>query len=427
MNKIKLGIDVGTNSLGWAVLEKQDKYYDFRMIEDENGNILPAKGSYIFSKGSQPNESSKAAERRGFRGARRRIDRIRLRKIGTLKVLEEFHLCPEFKSGELNRLKNKKIYPSDNKDFIEWQRTGKRNGNSQSEKLKQPYYLRHLAATKEGLMDSDLGKLQLGRAFYHLSQRRGYLSNAEDEQTEDNLEIFKIQIRNILETVNDVASFIEPFNVVFDLFKKDIKVKTLGNKILKEIKKNTVFESIKTYILKEFDKPENLGTVMKGIGELSQEMEGHPTMGSYFYSIYSLENEKNGMVNKIRGRYTHREEHYLAEFNYICDKQNINGALREKLENAIFYQRPLKSQKGLVANCTLEPKRKKIGLSHPLFEEFRLWESINRIKIKREDNSKLDFLTKDEKERIKEEFIQASDFEFSKLAKKLSNGKSFRY
>ena len=89
-------------------------------------------------------------------------------------------------------------------------------------------------------------------------------------------------------------------------------------------------------------------------------------MGSYFYSIYAKTNE-NGIIGRIRGRYTDREKHYLAEFNYICDKQNITGDLRNELHNAIFYQRPLKSQKGLVANCPLETKRKRIATLSPAF------------------------------------------------------------
>ena len=176
MNKIKLGLDIGTNSIGWTVVEKQDGVYDFLKKEDEKGELISSKGSYIFSKSVDANENSKASERRGFRGARRRIDRIRLRKIATLKVLDEYGLCPKFNAGELNRWKNKKIYPCENDKFIDWQRTGKKNGNSQTEKLKQPYYLRHLAATKAGMMESENGKLQLGRAFYHLSQRR-YCAN----------------------------------------------------------------------------------------------------------------------------------------------------------------------------------------------------------------------------------------------------------
>lgn len=427
MNKIKLGLDIGTNSIGWTVVEKQDGVYDFLKKEDKNGELIPSKGSYIFSKSVDANENSKASERRGFRGSRRRIDRIRLRKIATLKVLDEFRLCPKFNAGELNRWKNRKLYPCENEKFIDWQRTGRKNGNSQTEKLKQPYYLRHLAATKAGMMETENGKLQLGRAFYHLSQRRGYLSNSEEEQSDDKIDLFKSDVINLLENSTGTGDFKVPYEVLFDLYKSDDKVKKLNSKIGKELKKEIVFENIKLFINTEFNKPENLGKVMSGIGELSKEMKEFPTMGSYFYSIYNTKSKKSGLINKIRGRYTHREEHYLAEFNYICKVQNITGDLKDKLQNAIFYQRPLKSQKGLVAKCTLEPNRKRIAISHPLFEEFRMWESINRIKIKKEEGGKLDFLDKVEKELIKNEFLQITDFEFNKIANKLSKGLSYNY
>ena len=434
MSKIKLGLDIGTNSIGWTVVEKQDKKYDFIEKLDNEGKIIPSKGSYIFHKGADANENSKAAERRGFRGARRRLQRLILRKIATLKVLNRFGLCPTFEEGELSRWKNKRIYPCENEKFVDWQRTGVKGGNSEIEKLKQPYYLRHLAATEENLIQTEIGKHQLGRAFYHLSQRRGYLSNSEDDQqTEDKLELFKIEVTKLLEETSNIVSFIEPFKVILDSRKGDKKVEVLGKKISKEFNVEIEFEKIKTFIISEFEKPENLGKVMKSIGELSKAIDESakqnrcaPTMGSYFFSIYAKKNDK-GLVNKIRGQYTHRENHYLAEFNYICDKQNINGNLRHELHNAIFYQRPLKSQKGLVAKCPLEPKQKRIAISHPLFEEFRMWESINRIKIGRGINTKLEFLTKEEKELIVPLFIQKTDFEFKKIAEKLSGDETYCY
>lgn len=362
------------------------------------------------------------------------MQRLILRKIATLKVLNKYGLCPVFEEGELNRWKNKKIYPCENDKFIDWQRTGAKGGNSEIEKLKQPYYLRHLAATKEGLMQTEMGKYQLGRAFYHLSQRRGYLSNSEDDQqSEDKLELFKIEVTKLLEETPNTVSFVEPFKVILDSRKSDKKVETLGKKILKLFNTEIEFEKIKIFIITEFDKPENLGEVMKAIGKLSEEIKVAnkqnrcgPTMGSYFYSIYAKKNNK-GLVNKIRGKYTHRDNHYLSEFNYICDKQNINGDLRHELHNAIFYQRPLKSQKGLVAKCPLEPEQKRIALSHPLFEEFRMWESINRIKIGRGEKTKLEFLTKEEKELIMPLFFQKTDFEFKKIAEKLSGDKTYCY
>ncbi|CAG0999905.1 MAG: hypothetical protein HND27_05990 [Bacteroidetes bacterium] len=433
MSKIKLGLDLGTNSIGWAVLEKHDGKYDFLEKKDKKGNLIPTKGSYIFPKDVNADENSKAAERRGFRGARRRLERIILRKISTLKVLNEFGLCPLFEEGELSDWKNKKIYPCKNEKFIEWQRTGKKNGNAEIERLKQPYYLRHLAATKEGLMDFEQGKLQLGRAFYHLAQRRGYLSNGEDEQSDDKLELFKNELTKLLEEVNTINEFREPYKVIFENRNTDKKVKTIDKKINAWIKKEKEYNNLKDSIIEEINKPDNEGKVMTSINELSEKIkEAHekgncaPTLGSYFNWIYTKSNNQ-GIVNKIRGQYTHRDNHYIAEFNYICKKQNIKSELREKLHQAIFYQRPLKSQKGLVAMCPLEPKRKRIAVSHPLFEEFRMWESINRIKIGYGEGSKLDFLTKEQKELIKPLFLQKTDFEFRKIAEKLSGDKTYCY
>ena len=427
MSKIKLGLDIGTNSIGWAILEKEDGQYKFVEKFDKSGDLIPSRGSYIFPKGTEGNEKSKAAIRRGFRGARRRIDRIRLRKVATLKVLAQYDLCPPFDEAELSQWKNKKIYPCENETFIEWQRTGKKGGDAKTEKVKQPYYLRHIAATQPDLMSSKYGRYQLGRAFYHLAQRRGYLSNSEDEQTDDSLELFKTAVLALSEEQSTCLSFKESFLVIADQYKGDKKVKALTTKIKAQLRKNVDYSKLLIFINQEFNKEENLGKVASGILKLTKQIEesGKPTLGSYFYSIYNTDN--GGLIRKIRGVYTHRIEHYLKEFNYICDKQNINGDLRGKLYNAIFYQRPLKSQKGLVAKCTLEPKRKRIAISHPLFEEFRMWESINRIKIKRESDLRLRPLDKTEKELILLKFNQKTDVEFGQIARILSKGKTYRY
>lgn len=428
MTKTKLGLDIGTNSIGWAVLVKEDGKYDFLKKTGKDGKLIPSKGSYIFTKGTDGNERSKAAIRRGFRGSRKRINRIRLRKIATLQVLSKYKLCPELAENDLKRWKNNKIYPCDNSEFIKWQRTGKKGGNTVSEKLKQPYYFRYLAATKDSLMNSREGRLQLGRAFYHLAQRRGYWSNSEEEQTDDKIEQFKAAVNKLLDEHSSCIAFYQPFLVIHDLYKSDKRADRIAKRIKKTLSKDSSFDNLKEFIQGEFNKKENLGKVEGGIKELSQLIEesGQPTLGSYFYSIYGKTN-RDGIITRIRGRYTDREKHYLAEFNNICDKQNINGDLRNELHNAIFYQRPLKSQKGLVAKCPLETKRKRIAISHPLFEKFRMWESINRIKIKTENDARLRPLSQDEKKLILPIFQRKSDFDFETIAKSLSQGKDYRY
>lgn len=63
------------------------------------------------------------------------------------------------------------------------------------------------------------------------------------------------------------------------------------------------------------------------------------------------------------------------------------------MEDIIFYQRPLKTKKSLIANCPFESRTYKIdgekveqplkciSKSHPLYQEFRLWQFIHNLRI----------------------------------------------
>lgn len=100
MTKI-LGIDTGTNSLGWATVE----HY-------ENGEYaLLEYGTHIFQEGVKIEkgiESSKAAERTEHRSQRKHYWRRKVRKIRLLAILIENHLCPPIGRSLLRewRLKN---------------------------------------------------------------------------------------------------------------------------------------------------------------------------------------------------------------------------------------------------------------------------------------------------------------------------------
>lgn len=165
-----LGIDTGTNSLGWAIVDRQD-----------DGRIsLVDKGVCIFQEGvkiENGNESSKAAERTMHRATRVRYYRIRLRKIRLLRILSDNHLCPPLTKKELSDWRLHKIYPQDDL-FMKWQRTD-------DEKGVNPYYYRHLCLHEKLNLDDLTQRYILGRAFYHLIQRRGFLSNRKDVPLED--------------------------------------------------------------------------------------------------------------------------------------------------------------------------------------------------------------------------------------------------
>ena len=339
MTKI-LGIDTGTNSLGWAIVEKQvDEYH------------LLDKGVNIFQEGVKMEkgiESSKAAERTAHKASRVRNYRIKLRKIRLLRILSDAHLCPPLSKAELSAWRLKKEYPK-NELFMQWQAT-----DDDSEKT--PYAYRHKCLHESLDFNSMTDRYILGRSFYHMIQRRGFLSNRKDQSGDDT------------------------------------------------------------------------GKVKESICNLTQEMHGagYEYLGDYFYSLYNK-------GEKIRNHYTARNEHYLAEFKAICEKQdldkNLGSEVVRQIEKAIFDQRPLKSQKGQVGKCVFEKNKTKCPSSHPMYEEFRMLSFINNIKIQTPNDSALRPLSAEEREIIMPLFFRKSkkQFDFEDIAKKLAPKKHYGF
>lgn len=339
MTKI-LGIDTGTNSLGWAIVEKQvDEYH------------LLDKGVNIFQEGVKMEkgiESSKAAERTAHKAARVRNYRIKLRKIRLLRILSDAHLCPPLSKAELSAWRLKKEYPK-NELFMQWQAT-----DDDSEKT--PYAYRHKCLHESLDFNSMTDRYILGRSFYHMIQRRGFLSNRKDQSGDDT------------------------------------------------------------------------GKVKESISNLTQEMHGagYEYLGDYFYSLYNK-------GEKIRNHYTARNEHYLAEFKAICEKQdldkNLGSEVVRQIEKAIFDQRPLKSQKGQVGKCVFEKNKTKCPSSHPMYEEFRMLSFINNIKIQTPNDAALRPLSTEERELIMPLFFRKSkkQFDFEDIAKKLAPKKHYGF
>lgn len=185
MTKI-LGIDTGTNSLGWAIVEKKaDEYH------------LLDKGVNIFQEGVKIEkgiESSKAADRTAHKASRVRNYRIKLRKIRLLRILSDAHLCPPLSKVELSAWRLKKEYPK-NDLFMQWQGT-----DDESEKT--PYAYRHKCLHECLDFNSMTDRYILGRAFYHMIQRRGFLNNRKDQSGDDTGKV-KESISNLTQEMHD--------------------------------------------------------------------------------------------------------------------------------------------------------------------------------------------------------------------------------
>lgn len=135
----RLGLDLGTNSIGWCLIED-----DVRIID---------LGVRIFPDGRDPkSKASLAVERRLARGMRRRRDRYLGRRSAFLTTLIASGLMP--------------ADADDAKLIAEY----------------DPYPLRARA------LDEKLTPHEIGRVLFHLNQRRGFKSNRKAERQQTNSE-----------------------------------------------------------------------------------------------------------------------------------------------------------------------------------------------------------------------------------------------
>jgi len=129
------------------------------------------------------------------------------------------------------------------------------------------------------------------------------------------------------------------------------------------------------------------------------------TVGQYQYKQI-VANSHFSLKNQVFYR-----QDYLDEFNTIWEKQKefYSTVLTENLKNevrdtVIFYQRRLKSQKGLLSICEFEGKKIEIIIdgkkknkivgpkvcpkSSPIFQEFKIWAQLNNIEYSADSEKK---------------------------------------
>ena len=140
----RLGLDLGTNSIGWAVYSLDN--------EKEPQNLIDL-GVRIFPDGRDPKTKEPlAVARRIARGQRKSIYRRKIRRRAAFRLLQSQGLLPKDKD-EARKLK-----------------------------LLNPYLLRIKA------LDEKLEPYELGRALFNLAVRRGFISNRKDAENAETVE-----------------------------------------------------------------------------------------------------------------------------------------------------------------------------------------------------------------------------------------------
>lgn len=453
--KTILGLDLGTNSIGWALV-KQDFTNKTGHIEAVGSRIIPMSQDILgnFDKGIS---ISQTAVRTAYRGVRRLRERHLLRRERLHRVLHHLGFLPphyeqkiDFKNnpGKFVSLEDitipyKPVEEEGKKKFVfifqesfqEMLEDFKKGQVIADKKSKIPYdwtlyYLRKKALSHK------IEKEELAWILLNFNQKRGYYQlRGEEETTNSNkdkkTELYTLKVTSVTEEeVNSRG--LKVYTVNFENGWQDKKTggdplawigKTKDFIVTTEYEKDGVTPKKDKYgnEKRTFRAPEEDDwNLIKKKTEKEIEKSGE-TVGEFIY-----ENLIKDPHLKIRGALvrTIERKFYKEELKKILEKQKEfhpelqdatlykrciqdlykqNEAHRNNiatrdftylfLEDIIFYQRPLKSKKYLISDCRYEYRTyvkegvqqkqslKVIPASHPLYQEFRLWQWIYNVKI----------------------------------------------
>lgn len=272
---MRLSLDLGTNSIGWVLFELNSK--------GEPTGIIKS-GVRIFSSGRNPKSyTSLNEDRRAARSARRRRDRYLQRRKHLMEAMIKHGLMPE------DRPERKAL-----------------------QKL-NPFELRALAVEEE------LPPHRVGRALFHLNQRRGFKSNRKNKDKDS--KIVGESVKQFKEKLGKRGS------------------KTLGAYL---------------WSLNKDGKP------------VRARREG--TTREDLYSIYPDRNMLEDEFNLIWGKQSETQP------------QIFTDDAKEEIYKIIFTQRPLKPQ--VVGKCTFLPDEDRAPLASPVFQSYRIWKTLRDLEIR---------------------------------------------
>ncbi len=203
--RYRLALDLGSTSLGWAVL---------RLTANNVPDAVIKAGVRIFSDGRNPKDgSSLAVTRRAARAMRRRRDRLLKRKARMMRALIEHGF---FSTDEAQRKALETL---------------------------NPYALR-----AKGL-DEALTPGEFARALFHINQRRGFKSNRKTDKKENDSGALKSAIKKVHETlIAENCRTVGEWLHKRDIAGQPVRARYRQEKMLKEDGKNKINKYYDLYI-----------------------------------------------------------------------------------------------------------------------------------------------------------------------------------
>ena len=287
---MRLGLDIGTNSIGWWLYETDGSLANARIAGVISGGVR------IFSDGRDPKSgASLAVDRRAARAMRRRRDRYLRRRATLMKVLAKAGLMPG--------------------DPVE----------AKALELLDPYALRAIG------LDEALPLTHLGRALFHLNQRRGFKSNRKTDRGD-----------NESGKIKDATARLDQA-IMAD------GARTYGEFLYKRRQRAT--------------DPRNVPTVRTRLSVANRDgPDGQEEAGYDFYP------DRRHFQEEFHKLWTAQARHHLE----------LTDELRDLVFEKIFYQRPLKEPKVGLCLFTAEERLPK---AHPLTQRRVLFETVNQLRV----------------------------------------------
>lgn len=338
-----LGLDVGPNSIGWAVVDcKHEKGKHKGIYSGYKPVSLRALNSRIFlGMLDAKTQVPKNQKRRDARGARNRRAYYKKRREKLVKILTNAGLLSEDYLQNPEKALNKiDLGYAERKVGKAWSKAW-----TVTEKAyRSPYAMRNFA------LDEKLEPEEFGRLLLHLQRRRGYFSNRGAKYVEL---IRSLNLESPKDSQDDMS---------------------------KEEKKET-------------------GPVLAAIDQLTEKLKGR-TLGQFIWqesqdkqipphriTLFKFEQSKTRRGEAVTEQLQFRagREMYEKEFDAIWEKQNsfhrLSKDQAEAIKNAIFHQRPLQTQKSTVGNCTIYPNKKRAAAMRLEFQEFRTLQLVNNLHV----------------------------------------------
>ncbi|MBQ0088899.1 MAG: type II CRISPR RNA-guided endonuclease Cas9, partial [Prevotellaceae bacterium] len=433
-----LGLDLGTTSIGWALVNEAENKEEKSSIIKLGVRVVPLtvdeQGNYEKGKSITTN-----ADRNLKHGIRINLQRYKLRRANLISCLKQHRII------------------TDDSVLCE-------TGNATTF---QTYHLRAKSATKRIELND------FARVLLMINKKRGYKSSrkaisGEDGQIIDSMDVAKTLYENNItpgeyvyqllikdkKSVPDfyrsdlnaelerIWNFQKQFHadILTDDFKEQIigKTKTLTSKIFlgkygiytaenkgsekrlqsykwrSEALQHKLASEELAYVIADLNGAINNSSGYLGaISDRSKELIFNKlTIGQYL--IKQIEEKPNV---SLKNKPFYRQD-YLDEFERIWQRQStfhpeLTPELKKEIRDMIiFYQRPLKSKKAMLNICEFENrtisyeiegqhKTKTVGLkvcpkASFLFQEFKIWQIINNLIVSDEETSRP--LEQDEKE-----------------------------